>query len=465
MDEEDQDPAVAIELEISSAEQEEPANVDPLGPSGEEGPDLSFLGDDSEDEDANDDRGSEDLDIGHGEGVLDVLRDIQRRGAPGDEEGFQVANAPDAHAHDDFFPAFEDRSSPHGDEANDAEPVDEGEDELPGTADDGGAEGIGDGSESTLDEASLPAIDADGAGEFELHDLLEELGFGGDEPWEVVPHLSTAVALSSVVCRDGFIVGAGSAVVVIERAALVPRVRAIPEEASSCVWLDGSVVLATRVGAELIEASSVGATTVLLEHYGVTSLAYASGQLWVLAGTMLGRLEVATAAYRAVREDVLALSAAHGTVFIASVARRGSLERLRGHDGDFEPIDVDEAARSFIQRGATIAACTASSLVIVNAGRGLLVDVDGRSSALPVDGILAATYRGQGSLSRALLLASHAGRLELHSIPASGEPGVASDIPLDAAPGSYGLAWDASRELLLVAGPHGLAALRPRLRH
>jgi hypothetical protein len=254
-------------------------------------------------------------------------------------------------------------------------------------------------------------------------------------------------------------------VVVIERGAIAPRVRAIPEPASACAWLDGHVALVTRRGLELIEAPYTGAPTLLLERNDIGSVAFASGQLWVLSGSVLGRLEPTSAAYRAVREDVLALAAAHGTLFIASAAGRGGLERLRGHDGDFEPIDVDEATRAFIQRGASIAACTSSALVIEHEGRALLVDVGGRSTALAFDGVLAATYRGQGSQSRALLLATSGGRLQLHSLPAGGEPGVVGDLPIDAAAGAYGLAWDATRELLLVAGPHGLAGLRPRLKH
>jgi len=60
-----------------------------------------------------------------------------------------------------------------------------GDNMLPATGDDGGAEGLSDGSESFLDEANVPAIDADAEGDFELTDLLAEMGFGSDEAWEI----------------------------------------------------------------------------------------------------------------------------------------------------------------------------------------------------------------------------------------------------------------------------------------
>lgn len=373
----------------------------------------------------------------------------------------------------DFEPGFEDGASHSGEAGpNDHEGLGEIETDeatLPATADDGGAEGIGDGSESELDEDSLPEMDADAGGDFELHDLLDEMGFGTDEPWEVVPELSRGVALAAGATRDGQIVAAGSALVSIAPGTLGMKVRALGEPAFACAALGGHIILATRRGIELVDANlgAAGpcAPIVVVPRPDIVMIAVAGQRLWALAGSTLLKVELTSGAVEAVRDDVLAIAAAQGTLFVASVAQRGMIERLRGDDGAFEGVESAESTRRFLQRGATIAASSSGHLLLLLEGRGLLMRIGGPATLLTLENIVAATFRGQGEATRALLLVDRTGKRELVSATDDGALTtlLALDGPADGAPSS--IVWDPTRELAVLATSQGLVGLRPRLKH
>lgn len=366
----------------------------------------------------------------------------------------------------DFEPGFDDRASNGEPGPNDHEglgEVDADDAVLPATADDGGAEGIGDGSESEIDEQGLPAMDADAGGDFELRDLLDEMGFGTDEPWEIVPELSRGVALAAAAARDGQIVAAGSAVVSIPPGTLALRVRALGEPAFACAALGGHIVLATQRGIEVVDAT-LGNPIVVVPRPDIAMIAVAAQRLWALAGSTLLKVELTSGAVETVRDDVLAIAAAQGTLFVASVAQRGTLERLRGDDGAFEVIDTAESTRRFLQRGATIAASSSGHLLLLLEGRGVLMKIGGPATLLTVENIVAATFRGQGDATRALLLVDRDAKREL--VSATDDGVLTTLLELDSASdGPLSIVWDPTRELAVLATSQGLVGLRPRLKH
>lgn len=424
------------------------AEDDALGLPGDADVDLD--GEDSSNH-GTDDAGSDHLDIG--------LHDVFDEGQKGADDAAGIAQD----AGDEFVPTFDDF---HGGGSDDPieDTTEHDDDALPATADDGGAEGIGDGSESEVDEAALPAMDADAGGDFELTDLLEEMGFGGEEPWETVPQLGRDVALACVRCREGMIAAAGSAAaLLLDKGTLAPRVRRLTEGAFDCALSEEALVLATRRGIELLDVSLSSAPRVIVERADIADVAVAAGQIWARAGSQLLRVDALTGHTEVVREDVTGVAAAQGTLFVTTAAKRGSLERLRGHDGAFEKIDVDGATREALGRGATIAACTPSVLVLVQEGSAQIVSVTGASTRLPCEGVVAATFRGLGGGAKPLVLARTERGMELMTFDAKGTP--SSIATLEEAPGEWRVTWDASREIAVVVGPKGLIGLRPRLKH
>jgi hypothetical protein len=297
------------------------------------------------------------------------------------------------------------------------------------------------------------------------------MGFGGAEPWETIPQIGREDSLACVCARDGTLFAAGSAVVVVERAEMSTRVRPLAEPAHGCAIASGALLLATRRGVETIDASLATAPRVLLARGEVSSIAIAAEKGWALAGSTLLAFDIGTGAHEAVRDDVLAMAAAQGTLFLATAAELGRLERRRGHDGAFERIEAEPATRRFLQRGGSIAACSPSSLVLLHEGRCLIVRVGGEAKLLSRTDVVAATFRGESERADALVLAETTSGLEMVCVDANG---VARSVvtvpqPTGAGPGPggapYAIVWDPARELVVVAGPRGLVAMRPRLPH
>lgn len=461
-DPKDDDDPLGIEPESDDPEHPEDQEIgpdaasrkivdEPLGPADDVDFEL-----DTDDARGVDDGASDDLDIG---GIELAIDDSDRARPYGDAAGIEVED-------DEFVPAFEEGPQVATEEPFLEPHADDGDDAPPWTADDGGAEGIGDGSEAQIDESDLPAMDADAAGDFELTDLLEEMGFGGDEPWEIVPALSHDDALACVTARDGTIVVAGSAVVIVERGGASPRVRPLADVAHGCALVDDTVLLATRRGIERVDASSLGPPRVVWARADVAQLAVAAAQPWVLAGSSLARLDLPSGACDIVKNGVFAIAAAQGTLFVASAGR---IERIRGQDGGFEALEIDDAAQGFLDHDTVIGACSSTGLVLMNGGRAMLVHASGASTLLSRPGVVAATFRGDGDAARALLLCTSTRGLEMVTVDTSGTARGVVDIEsstAEARPAEpHALVWDPTREVVFVAGPAGLVCLRPRTKH
>jgi len=413
----------------------------------------------------NDDAASEDLEIGEPDLALKDGHDV-RPTPHGDEHG--LISDPS----DEFVPGFSDAPAEHGDDPHPEIGHELEDDALPATADDGGAEGIGDGSESFVDEGALPAMDADAGGDFELPDLLEEMGFGGEGPWELLGTFTTDLRLSAVTCREGTLVAVGTAALVVDRGAAAPRVRALVEPAIGCAIADASVVLATRRGVELIDLPSSSSARVVLERPDVQAVAFASGQLWTLAGSTLLKVDLASGRAAPARDAVRSISAAQGTLFVLD---ESGLSRLRGGDGAFEVLTLGDTARRFMGRDAVIAASSPSALLLMGEGRALVVAASGVSTPIQREGLLAGTFRaavgiGQGELATTLLVAEASdGGLDLLTTTGGGPATTLLHVGPERARADaserWGIAWGATREIAVVAGPNGLLSMRPRLEH
>ena len=454
-DEDDQDPSPVddppgIEGDLGD-ETEDPAHGDEaLGPSDDLGDDLDVT------EDGNlDDAGADELDIGG------VDFGFAER-APDDADAAGIAGSDEV-----FEPEFEDRADAGADEPHAEHPADELDDVLPATPDDGGAEGIGDGSEAELDETHLPAMDADAGGDFELHDLLKEMGFGDAEPWEAVGAHAADDALSCVACERGVVVAAGSAVALMDQGATTPRLRPLVEPAHACALTGDWVVLATRRGVEVTDLAKLSEPRVVLARPDVSAITLVGGTLWLLAGSSLMRLDVGTGAAELARDDVTSIGASGGTLYVGCASRGGRLERLRGDDGAFEGVRLEAAAMRALESGARLAAAAPGVVVLLGGGRCTLAFAEGRAVTVDVEDVVAAAVRASPPAARVLLLTHSDAALRLLEIDEGGRTTADVRLPVSAASGAaqHAVAWDAARELALVAGPHGLVALRPRLKH
>ena len=438
IEDDDDGPTLLDDIDENSADDEL------LGPSEEED-DLDLDIDDSKDlDDDNADR----LDIG----AVDVDEEADpNRSSALDELPFDEGG--------DAPPVFADDEGHVGDETGPLDGHDNfGDNMLPATQDDGGAEGLSDGSESFLDEANLPAIDADAEGDFELTDLLAEMGFGSDEAWEIVQGFASDLSLTDVSAHGGLVVAAGTAAIVLGRGEQALRVRQLDEAATACVASEDRVYLGTRRGIELLSVGEGG--SVLCERANISELVVAALQLFALADGSLLRVDLASGATHVLRTDVSSIGAAQGTLFITTTS--GTLERLRGHDGDFEPIKLDSATRSAVEQGATIAACTSKALLLIGEGGVVRVSEAGRARVLDVESVVAAAACGAEEF---LLLSADSATFSVSTVAKTGDVNHVARVTTSQADAPTAIAWDQTRELAFVAGPGGLFALRPRLEH
>ena len=341
------------------------------------------------------------------------------------------------------------------DEAGPMDEVGDGlrDDALPMTADDGGAEGLSDGSETILDEGLLPAMDAGVEGDFELNDLLSEMGLGGDDAWEVAPAFGSDVSLAAVSANDGVVVGAGAAAVVISAGEQTSRVRPLEQAASHCVTSGGRVFLATGRGVEMLGPGD--SRRLLAPVTNVSAIAIAAEQLFVLADGALVRVDIATGKSHRLKSGVTSIGASDGTLFAANA--ESQLERLRGHDGDFERCTADAMGPGPLR----ILGCAPKALLLADGEKAFRVDDRFQARTLEVEGAVAGA---PFSTEELLVLSTEPGAFAVSLVDKLGEVRRIARVAHTGEP-PVALAWDASRELIFVAGPAGLLALQRRLSH
>lgn len=367
-------------------------------------------------------------------------------------------------------------------------------DELDDGDDDLGEEGTREPVEDEVDEDALPAIDADDDGEFDDASLVGEawddelaeapLPGWGDARWETRQGAGAELPCRAVATRDGRVVAAGEAILVVDQGASVAR-RVGPEGGAQALALgeDGAALIATRRG-QLIALSPTGHATPLSAwraRHGGLALASTPGRAWALELGADGALWslggspilVTMASERGVR----AIAASGASLFaLTNDAAGPRLERLRSDDEGWQPTRLDGAARA-IAAGAgprLAAAAQGRALAIAEPTRGLAVSRDGGASfrALGLVGVVAIAFAGEDEAAPALaLVASSLGDgVCLVEIPRDGTALRVAELPPRRSASrdpredepqehAFGMAWDATRELLWIAHPGGLVAL------
>ncbi|MFO0550254.1 MAG: hypothetical protein U0271_17805 [Polyangiaceae bacterium] len=445
----DDEPSVPDDLELPpDAPKRGPLDDETLGPEGGAGDDLDLpvLGG------TNDDRDAADLDIG-------LAIDEPRDGSTAHDDALFEVDLGDA-VHD-----FEDHGGPASADAFEpsAEWSDHDDNALPSTADDGGAEGFTEGNEVDVDENQLPELDSDSGEEFDDAAILAELGLGADEPWEAATEFTSDVPVHALAIGDGCVAAVGSAMLWLDRGASPPRVRKLAERAHGCTMLGSTVWIATKRGLEVVAADG---PRVVVARPDIVAIAAAAGSVFALAGTSLLRVDPTSGVASVVHDAALAMGASEGAVLVSSARRSGALERLRGQDGDFEPIETPATVAAALQSGGRIAACGPSDAIAVLQAQGasLLVLRHGRVQTLDVAGAHAVAFH---RASAVLIVADSAeGLALLHATADAVEAVTVARVHgrgPDAAPSA--IVWDPTREVAIVASSAGLTALRQRVRH
>ncbi len=415
-----------------------------VGPTAQEDDDL-----DLDDRDGGtDDASAGDLDIGDLEGEEPTAPPSDRVRAFSDDD-------------DDFAALFESAADDRAEVSEDGPELamDAFDDVLPASPDDGGAEGMVDGSEGELDEEALPDLDADAEGEVELDDMLRQLGFAGDahEPWELAPGFGFDRALTDVVAQDGSVAAVGAALVVVGKKEVAPRVRSLAEAASSCAWLGPRTVFATSRGVHL--TTGTGGDVLAIPMPGVEAVAVASGQVWALADRSLFLIDERAGSKRAVRGDVARIAAAASTLYVLTDDADAQLLALRGQDGDWEPHAVPSELLVHLAEGAALVVGAAGAVASIGPEIVLTYKPGGTGcSRFATSDAAAGAFCGDHP-DAPLLLGGEGGSLIL--VDGERDPSEIARVPWR----PRSIAWDGSRDLAFVAGDGGLAAFGPRVKH
>jgi hypothetical protein len=391
-----------------------------------------------------DDARADDLDIG------DFDTDNRDEGAR--DEGGPTLDTGDVATFDD---RSEDRD---GDEAAGDLVATDGIDEpLPGTADDGGVEGTEDGTEADL-EGALPALDEGGDEELAMDELLAEVGLG-DDTWEVDEDLGVEGALAAVACDDGRIAAVGSILALMERGERTARVRALPEAGRAVAIAPFGVV---RSGATGIAVRSGSTDTTPWLRADVSRLGVVGGRLFALASGELARIDDG-GFVEVVRRQVLDFATSAGSLVVIEVVDgERVLSCMRGHDGGWEALGSAGALGDIVAAGGRLVVNGARVMAAVGADRVALRWLGASSvRTWALDGASDAAFRGDDRDADLLVLANDTRGATLFGVGVSGPIAL---TPLGV-PTARALVWDGTREIALVAGPHGLRAAGPRVRH
>lgn len=461
---------------------------------------------DADDDDAARERAEDDVELDPLDDGADPLDDAEASDLDGGAESSELdelddeASDGDADEDVDVGPLDEDLVSAEAEPLGHAEleadgVMGEGDelDELDDDGDDSGEEGTREPVEDEVDEGALPAIDADDDGDFEDPSLAAE---GWDEEladpalawaaarWKLREGGGTDLPCRAVVARDGRVVAAGEAVVLIDHGACAAR-RVGPEAGARALALGegGAALIATRRG-QLIELSASGHATPLSTwrpRDGGLALASTPGRAWALelgADGALWSLEGTPVRVMMARErGVMAIAASGASLFALTSDGPGPrLLRLRSDDEGWQPTRLDGAARA-VAAGPEVhlaAAAQGRCVAIAEPTRGLVVSRDGGASfqALGLVGVVAVAFAGDDERAPvlALIASSIDDGVSLVELRPDSAPLRVAELPTrpssggdeldDGAPDrAFGMAWDPTRELAWIAYPCGLVAI------
>ena len=365
-------------------------------------------------------------------------------------------------AHEEDSSLFEDHPAVRDDAASGPE-LDELLVEEHGPSLDRGLEGFADAEEEELHESALPAMDADTDGDFELADLLEELGFGKTGLWEFETVFGEAGALCALhAAPEEMLLAAGDSLVTITLAGIV-RVRPLAHKLDQLTSVAGLTVGSGANGLVRLELGSEGPTfNTLLEQ--------PADQLVVAAGQVVARVRDRIYTLRASgSEPVLRMSGARSlaghTAGLWVATEQGKLLFSAASFDSLREVALDAQAERALERGATLLASSTAACLLLDGSKLLRVSRASESAivglredllqqtlaACPVEAhgieFLVACSHTQGCE----LLAPHftSGELEpLVRLEATGQSG------------RVALGWDPSLRRAFVAGPFGLLTVR-----
>jgi hypothetical protein len=360
-----------------------------------------------------------------------------------------------------------------------------------GPGDDGGLEGTDEPIEDEVDDAALPALDADDEGDFEDEALLDGPMLAGEgveglPPWSDARWSAVEGAGASVPCRAvatcrGRVAATGDGTWIVDEGAHAAR--AADEAAGvSLAMTDAAVLLATTRGALLAGAPWAEASLAAIAGWsargGPAKLAATADRAWALEGGAVWKVaEPSAVAPASVREGGVLAIAASGSAL--SVLTRGDdgarIERLRGDDEAWSREPLEGAAQRIAEGRAPALATAAGgrAVAVHDEAEGLALSRDGgrRFVHLPLARVLAAVFAGDALDAPLLVLVSRGadGAVHLVRVDVDGDARLVAEVERTTDEGegleAAAMAWDPAREVVWIASPAGLAAFGRPSRH
>lgn len=365
-----------------------------------------------------------------------------------------------------------------GDTSHDDEGIDL---EERAASDDGGLEGTSEAPEDAVDEAALPALDADDEADEGDEDLAEVLLEGAQmelPPWDtarwtLLEGAGAKVPCSTLAIAAGRVAAAGEALLLVGEGERAAHHASFGAGIVAVAAADDLLLTATARG-QL--AASQGAWTdttplgALRAGHGPVSLAATPGRGWALRERALHRITPPDGSLAPVRErGVLAMAASGGTVLLLAEGEKSPvIERLRGDDEGRRATPLRGPVRRLVEGAAKLGTIT----LVAAAGGRAFAFTDGARIAISRDGgasftivaygpIVALAFAGE-EVGAALLILVEGGAV-VHS-PARGEATrVATIEGISGAPAAIG--WDPARECAWIACAAGLLAISKAPRH
>jgi hypothetical protein len=364
-----------------------------------------------------------------------------------------------------------------GDTSHDDEGIDL---EERAASDDGGLEGTSEAPEDAVDEAALPALDADDDLDEGDEDLAEVLLEGAQmelPPWDAARWTPLEGAggkdpCSTLAIAAGRVAAAGEALLLVGEGELVARRASFGAGVVAVAAADDLLLTATARGqiaasqGAWTEATSLGA---LRAGHGPVGLAATPGRGWVLRDRALHRITPPDGSLAPVRaRGVLALASSGGTVLLLTEGEKGPvIERLRGDDEGRRPTPLRGPVRRLVEGTAKL-----GTITLVAAGGRAVAFTDGARIAISRDSgasfslvafgsIVALAFAGDDAGATLLILVEGGAVVQC---PAIGEATrVAAIEGLGGGPAAIG--WDPTRECAWIACQAGLLAISKAPRH
>ena len=443
----DDEPSGIVDEDNDEIDESDDGGDNPLDDA--EATDLDAGGDDLDETDDDDDEGDEsDVDVG----PLDDEVDIGEENELGDEGVSDTS-------HDDEGIDLEERAA----------------------ADDGGIEGTSESPEDAVDEAALPALDADDDLDEGDEDLAEVLLEGAQlelPPWDaarwtLLEGAGAPLPCSAVAIAAGRVAAAGEGLLLVGEGERTARRASFGADVIAVAAADDLLLTATARGQIAVsqgawsEATALGA---LRAGQGPIELAATPGRGWVRRERALHGITPPDGLLAPVRErGVLALTASDGVVLLLAEGTPAPvIERLRGDDEGRRTTPLRGPARRLVEGAAKlgtltlVAAAGGRALAFTDGARIAVSRDDGTSFTLLAFGtIIALAFAGDEASAPLLILVE--GGAVVQS-PAQGEATCVATIDdLGGAPAA--IAWDPARECAWIACRAGLLAISKAPRH